>query len=1029
MKQFILTYILVLIFSIKMSAQFVEVKKSLTIDDGLSQNSVYAIHQDNKGFIWFGTKNGLNRFDGYEFKIFKNDINDKSSLSGNFVKAIIEDENDCLWIGTGRGLSKYNLATGQFEQDQLPEGLKQTLKDKHCTSLAIDRKKTLWIGTRAGVYSLSLLTNEFTDYSLSSHPIAALSNKYIYRIFEDSAGRYWFGTFHNGLFYFDATKGKLTSFKPEGTFRGYISGICEISPGKILVGTFQGGINIFDVQQNTITWLDLEKHNYDGFITQVLPYRAGEYLIVTNRSIFIFKSSDHSFRKIWSSISKGSPSSICLDRSGVLWIGTSGHGIFRLKLKYKNFKTVTKATPNHPGLSFASVRSFFLDENKELWVAGHGGLNKMDYTSNDNLHWENIEMYKRYNIYACVQDPVNKEKYWLGFDGGGLHRFDRISSEDDYFFNGVGYFKSFEKVSEVYKILISSTKELYFGTDKSLIHYDPQTEKFSEYLHNPAASNTIVNRKYKAIYEDNKGRIWIGSDRDGFSILDPTAGSFQNFRTDDCPYSLSANRVNSFCETKDGVMWIGTENGLNKFIPKEKQFQVYTSKDGLADDYIYGVLDDDEGNLWLSTNKGITRFNPESELITNFDVSYGLQSNEFNTVSYYKSPSGEMFFGGINGFTAFFPEEIQYNEFEPEVILTKFKKNNREFITEKSISYGDLLELTYKDHFFSFEFASTDFTNPERNKFRYSLSGFDDRWIYTDAFNRNANFTNIDPGTYELKIAASNSDGIWSENVRKITICIHPAFWDTFWFKSLSLISLLTIIILLYGSRIKRLKVEREIQRELSGKLINSQEKEREKISHSLHDELGQELLVVRNMLLSAKQKNTYQKQLDDSISMLSKSIENISNISHLLHPSELKHLGLTLALESMIDLVQSASDIKIKSHLLGLDEFFNKDQRINVFRIVQESLNNIIKHSTATEASVNSTIEGKRLTIMIADNGKGFNTEKPHFFGTNRPHLGLAGMKERVNMLKGKVKIDSAPGKGTRIILNFQITDNEKEA
>ncbi len=1022
MKILPLTSLLLLMFSIQIHAQFLAAKKPLTIDDGLSQNSIYAICQDSKGFIWFGTKDGLNRYDGYEFKIFKNDIRNKSSLSGNFVKAIIEDENQNLWIGTGSGLSKYNLRTGSFEQNQLPKILKQTLENKHCVALAIDRNNLLWIGTRKGIYSLSLLDYEFIDYSSINHPLANLSTKYIYRITADSEGRIWFGTFSNGLFYYTPSGKKLNALENQLNSPGCVSTILEVAAGKILSGTFKGGINIFYTKDNKNKWLDPEEYNYSAYVTRIIPYRGSEYIVACQDGIYLFDYADCIFQKILDKTSAGIPNFIILDSSGNLWLGTDGNGIFKLNPRYKNFKTVKKTTPLRSGLSYASVRTFFEDNKNRLWVGGHGGLNKLDPSLESRHDWEDINTFKRMSIYAFAQDPVNSNKYWVGTEGGGLYKYDYLTETKKRYFGGNEAYINFKKVNETYKILVTSANELYFATDVSLIFYSPSTEKFTEYIHHSDDTTSIVNRKYKALCEDGQGRIWIGSDRDGISILDKTSGEFQNFRADGSDFSLSANRINSFCKSTDGTMWIGTENGLNKFIPAENRFQVYSLNDGLVNDYIYGILEDDAGNLWLSTNKGISKFNPVSGEFTNFDASYGLQSNEFNTVAYYKSPKGEMFFGGIRGFTSFFPEEILLSDFEPQVIITKFKKHNSEFKLKESVTYTDELELTYEDHFISFEFVSTDFTNPERTRYRFKLSEFHDRWIYTDAANRSASYTNLDPGRYNLIINASNSDGIWSNHERRIEFIVKPAYWDTFWFKSLSLILILSILILLFLSRIKRLNAEKQVQSELSGKLIDSQEKERERISNALHDDLGQDLLVVSNKLRSAKQNNSYEIQVEESIRILSKSIQNISNISHLLHPAELELLGLTLALESMIELVCKSSVIKISSKLNSLDEYFSNEQRIYVFRIIQESLNNIIKHSNATEADVYSTIEKKYLTITVTDNGKGFNIEKDGSIDADRPHLGLAGIKERASMLKGRIKIDSAPGKGTAVILIFPI-------
>lgn len=989
--------------------------RSLNIKDGLSQNFIFTLLQDSKGYIWIGTQDGLNRFDGYNFKIFKNDVRNINSLTGNVVKSLYEYKN-VLWIGTGNGVSRYNLETGMFENNKLPVEMVNSLRNIHVTSL-LCLNDTLWIGTRSGIYQLNLITNKFYKAD-ELYGALQLTGRYISQLFKDSRSNIWIGTNDDGCYVFNHKNDELRKLEINEYGNTSIFSFAETDDGKILIGTSTKGIFIYGDDRQGLIHLNPAELNYHPYVYQVIKLNGSEFILTTSEGVYKYFSNQKKFTKIWEKNDRGIPRTILADRSGLLWIGTEGRGIFQQAVYPKKFNTYNTTTK--PALTFSSVRCFLIDNKNRFWIGGHTSVNTADYKEGVISNIEKINALDRLNVYSILQDPVKEDLFWIGTEGSGLLLYNvkkgSVSKPFDKYFEE----KILTTFHEVYSVIKSRNGKIYFGTDKSLVVYDPNDKSIKEFLHNNNDAATIVDRKYKSLFEDIDGNIWIGSDRDGFSILHTRTGRITSFHADEKINSLSSNRINSFCQDKKGTMWIGTENGLNKFNRHSNTFKTYNNKNGFADDYIYGILADDKNNLWLSTNKGLIKFNSDTEEAVNFGVDCGLQSDEFNTCAYYKSPAGEFFFGGIEGYTSFRPDDIITNDFRPDVVISGFKKNNEEFSAGKNISYLQEVELTQADVFFSFEFFSTDYLRPQRTQYKYMLHGFNEDWIHADASARTASFTNIDPGSYILRITSTNSDGRWSDKEAVLKIIIHPAYYNTWWFRIISVVIVILVVFLIFRSRINLLKMEKEIQRDLTNQLINSHEEERRKISSELHDDLGQNLLVVKNKLLLCRRDNNYEEQVDSVIEILNTSIRDVSNISHLLHPSELESLGLSQAIESMVYRVESATNLKIENNLDSLDEYFSNEEKINIFRIIQEALNNVIKHAEASAVKLESIIEQKDLILKIKDNGKGFDNSNKNI-KPERPHLGIKGMTERAWMLNAEMKIISEINKGTTITIQLK--------
>jgi len=1009
--------LILLFFQISVSAQLYKKIDIITTDDGLSQNVINTIFQDSKGFIWFGTNDGLNRYDGYEFKIYKNDFFDENSLTDNIVTSILEDNSNNLWIGTGSGLSKLNLLKNKFEQETLPEKLINTLSDKFITSLEQDLNNDLWIGTRSGLYILSTKTNEFIDFTKSDLPISELASKNITSLKKDPDGKIWVGIYGEQIYSFDPINDKLQKivFSPDKNLY-YVTSILNVSSEQMLVGTDISDFHLINLSGNSAEPFSTKLDYHNEYLSNLNSLSSNSFFFISYETVCILDLDSREITKLFNIKFESGLISHLIDKSGVLWAGTNGAGIYKILLESTNFSTVKKKNKIFPGLSFNSVRTMFVDNKNKLWVGGHHTIDTCSYQPGNFQNWGEIKEFNNLNVYSIIQDPVDDNIYWIGTELNGLIKYNTSKPRSIIYMKDEKKFLKY--FNEVYKLLISSSKIIYIGTNKGLIIYKPFNGEFISFIDSTENQEISVLSSIKALYEDSNGLIWIGSSDEGVAVLDPKSNNIQKYKANSIEYPFCGNRINTFCEGANGVMWIGTENALNKYEPAKDSVSIYSLNESLLNNYIYGILADKNGNLWFSTNGGLYKFNTVTEEFTNFDIGHGLQSNEFNTVAFYKSNEGEMFFGGVKGFSSFFPENIKLSSYQPEVVFTKFRKSNKEFDLHKSITYLDTLELNYNDYFFSFDFASTDFANPEKIQFRYMLEGFHDEWIYTDKLNNNVGFTNIDPGEYNLRVAATNRDGILSPKETSLTIIIEPAFWETIWFKATSLFLIVFLIYLIINSRFRKLKQEKAKQLKLHERIISIQEEERKNISSELHDDLGQNLLVVKNKLLIAERDAKFE-QIYESMDILDDTIQDISNISHSLHPTELDELGLSRAIEAMASRLSLSAEIVINVNLDSIDQFFIKEENINLFRIFQEALNNVIKHSQATKVDLNEIRTNNKLKVVIQDNGIGFKVNEQQG-KDDRPRFGISGMKERVNILKGKFKIKSQSGKGTEIILEF---------
>jgi len=813
----------------------------ITIREGLSQSSVRCFLQDRKGFMWFATVDGLNKYDGYSFKVSKPDPSDANSLSSPFLRGIIEDRSGIIWISTnGGGLNKLDPLTERFTRYQNDPHDPTSLSYNYVWVVYEDRSGRLWIGTDGG--GLDKFDREkktFVHYRYDPNDPNSLSADRVLSITEDREGMLWIGTRGGGLNKFDPASQRFTRFQnnpddPGSLSNDYIWIVYTDPSGVLWVGTNSGGLNKFDRETQTFIHYRFDSTNpyslsHDG-VQAICQDRAGALWIGTvGGGVNKFDRSSGRFTRYQrdpnnpDSLSDNYIYSIYEDRSGVLWFGTEVGGVNKLDRNTEQFIHY-RQTPNDPNsLSDNNTWSIYQDRSGILWIGTRtGGLNKIDREKEEVRHYFNDpdepNSLSGIHIRAIYEAPTQPGILWIGADGGGLLEFDPNTGRCTRYRNSPGNPNSLSG-NRIYSIYEDRSGVLWVGTRVGgLNRFDRQKKQFVHYRHDPNDPGSISNDYVYSIRQDRWGVLWVGTFAGGLNKFNRENETFVHFQNDvDDPHSLSSNCILSLHEDHSGVLWVGTGGGgLDKFDRQNRRFIHYNMEKGLPNEVIYGILEDRQGNLWLSTNDGIARFNPVTEKFKNYTEKDGLQSDEFNGGAYFSSPrTGEMFFGGINGFNSFYPEGLKDNTHVPPIAITAFLKFNKEVKLDRPISEIKEIELSYRDYVFSFEFAALDFTVPQKNKYAYKMEGLDDEWIYTDAWRRFATYTTLSPGEYVFRVKGSNNDETWNEEGVSLRIIITPPFWQTWWFRIIAFLLIFLVFWGLYRKRMKNLFLRTRMETEL----------------------------------------------------------------------------------------------------------------------------------------------------------------------------------------------------------------------
>ena len=1003
--------------------------QTISVDDGLSQSSVFSVFQDKRGFLWLGTNDGLNRYDGYRFVVYKPDPENIHSITGNRIFVIFEDSKGTLWVGTEGGLNRYDRARDRFDSYIHNDNDPKSLINNQVHSICEDRAGRIWIGTRRGVSIYDRNRGTFENIVNIAGNNSSLSNNFVWDIFEDKASNIWVGTDRGLNKYNDKTKNfqrfYLTGDTTNRFYRNTVFSIYEDSYNNLWVGT-RGGLfkkapgeksfklitnapsNPHSLSHNNVYSI-LEDSNRNLWVGTlgggVSILSLSEYELNPDKGEYfeVYKND----AKSNGSISNNFVWSLFKDKSGIVWVGTD-IGLNKFDPFYKRFNLLREDPSNPNSLISNDVTSILVDRENLLWFGTRNGLSCYDQLNKSFInytvaHPREINLKENF-IKSLYED--NDKNIWIGTNGGGLICYNKQTHQSIVYLAEPG---KPGKLSDNKIMSICEDKQgiLWLGTLGGLNRFDKKTGQFSFYKTNIQNPNSISNDYALVVFEDRDGILWIGTN-DGLNKFEPAKQKFTRYQVlPGKKNGLSNSLIMSIAEDRNGILWVGTNGGLHAFDKKTEKFTRFADINAPVNNSIYGILQDKAGNLWLSTNKGLVKFNPQTKTVRSYTKADRLQSNQFNSGAAFLAKDGCMYFGGINGLNYFLPSQIQNNPVLPQVVITDFQIMNKHIaVSENSPLKNSITEtkeivLSYSDNVFSFEFAALHFAQPFENTYKYMLEGFDKEWQLSGT-RRFVTYTNLDPGEYYFHVKGANNDGLWSEPGTVLKVVIVPPFWHRWWFIVTMCLLISALIYLGFYLRMRQLLAIERI---------------RFNIAADLHDDIGTKLTEIS--MLSDMVYHFAPEQLKPEYENVNKigniarsMIDNLSDIIWLIKPEQDTLKVLFFKLKDSFEEILSMSNILLYFGDLDiLDSIkLTMEQRKNLLRIIKEALHNSIKHSQCHHIWLSAEMIGKELHINVKDDGKGFDT------GAKTERNGLVNMKKRAENIKGKLWIHSELNKGTTV-------------
>lgn len=1014
-------------------------------EHGLSQASVQALLQDKQGYLWVGTGDGLNKFDGYNFEIFKNNSEKITTISNSNILSLFEDHQNNIWVGTIAGLSRFNKNSNDFRSFKHNSSDNKSLSNDVVNSITQDKSSVMWIATNNGL-------NRFDGTSFTRF----LPQTKILDLLIDNFGYLWIGTDTKGLLKFNLATNEVsnsfTNLKSESI------NVVDTYGNELWVGT-KAGVDIIDIRNNQ---LKVKKELNALFINK-------------NITTFLFKDDDlwvgtktngiirHDFITNETeliqandanpdSISHNQITSLIADNANNIWIGNYVYGLDKYALTKEQFNHKKQEHNKETTLSSNTVISFLEIPNGQLLLSTYNaGLNLLDIESGNFTHFKNNpdvpKSISSNGIAKLLYDESNG--VWLGTINAGLELFN-IQNQTFTHFNHQKNNTNSLSYPAVLDIYQEDVNTLWIGTwGGGLNRFSIKENLFEHFKHDPQNENSLSDNNVWAIHQDKAGILWIGTQNGGLNKFNPQENQFTHFKLDESnANSISNNFVAYIHEDKNGLLWIGTFSGLNKFDPKTETFTVFKEKDGLPNDVIYTILEDNQGFLWLSTNNGLSKFDPTNETFKNYDESDGVQSKEFASFSAFKSESGELYFGGTNGYNHFYPENIKDDTTLPNVVLTDFRIHNEHvsltqdktdkdnFTIDSVINELDELVLTYNEKLISFEFSALHFSEPLNNQYAYMLQGFDDDWIYTDAKNRRATYTNLPSGNYTLKVKASNGDGYWNEQGKSLKVSVLPPLWQTWWAYTFYVLVFIAIIgFILYRQNYQRLK-----EHAINVRLTRADKLKDEFLantSHELRTPLNGIIGLAESLIDGVA--GQLPENANKNLAMVVASGKRLSHlVNDILDFSKMKNQTLKLntsgvELHSLTDVVLTVSTpligdkpITLKNNVVNTLPLVNADEN-RVEQILYNLIGNAIKFTEQGEVIVDAVQSGNSIKISVSDTGIGiasnklsviFNSFEQLQGNSTRQQsgtgLGLAVTKQLVELHGGTISVTSTESEGS---------------
>ncbi|HUW07402.1 MAG TPA: two-component regulator propeller domain-containing protein [Williamwhitmania sp.] len=798
-----------------------------TIDNGLSQSSVQCLFIDSKGFLWVGTQDGLNRYDGYSFKIYRNQPTDDRSIASNFIYSIREDTFGTLWIGTQAGLSSFSPVTDKFTNYRYTDGGSQSLASSIVYYVYVDHQNNVWAKTLETLDCLNPKTGKFLHYRHYNDPFNYSVGTNDFCILEDSKMNLWVGT-KDGLNLFDRAR---RIFKRYYTKRGdkhsisndRIKYIFEDSKGRLWVGT-QFGLNLYNPESDNFKRFfpgNADPKSGNNVVNLIAETSKGELWLATDDGVGVFNPIQYTFNLYNKLVSSNQSflsntiTSIVEDCSQNLWIGTL-QGLVKIDNREPKFHKYSYNSKDEPLFGNNLVASIYDNGYGSLWVGTWGsGLYKLNRSTMAIEHFGAMRSGGIPNNFVHAICKTSWGDLLIGTRDGVAVYNESLHQMEDFF----SYYhlpsKSVFKGNRVYQINEDSMGNLWFATSFGLYRFNGQ--RVDRVDKQGRESLLFTSSDIRALASDRDGNLWVGTSN-GLNRYSTTDGKVIRFLRP-TPFKgdgIINNEIVSLYLDSRGLLWVGTISGLSEFNTSSGVFKQYTERDGLPNGLVYAIEEDGWGNIWLSTNRGIAKIDPESGKVFKFDILDGLQSYEFNVGACYKNKRGELFFGGINGLNYFFPDSIKISDVAPRMAFTACHIYTHKGVEEVPVQNFGTVNIPKGCNFFTVEFASLDFSKTSKNTYRYILDGFDNQWVDLGTEN-SVSFTNLQQGHYTLKVLAANNDGVWNMTGISLNVVIKTEFWGSAlarWLYAILAI-FVTILFILYRTRglkeTRRLLKEREL--------------------------------------------------------------------------------------------------------------------------------------------------------------------------------------------------------------------------
>ncbi|HEY4788664.1 MAG TPA: two-component regulator propeller domain-containing protein, partial [Bacteroidales bacterium] len=782
-----------------------------TLENGLSNNIIHCIYQDKEGWMWIGTSQGLNRFDGYKFTVFKNKPNDPQSLSGALVRTIFEDRNGNLWIGIENGgLNKFNRDKENFTRYATRDNF-ASLFGNWVNTITQDKAGNLWIGTEKGLVEMDPSTGKVLAYYNQGQGINSLSNNNVRFLHFDKKGHLWVGTME-GLDLFDPESRKFQHvlLPYYSKVNDEIIKIFEDTDESLWVGTYNCGVFILNPLTMGVKHLDLDPGNERSLtVRDINKDNQGIYWIGTRGGLYLYSKEQRTFSRLQHDVRE--PGTLChssvldifKDKKGDFWVGTRG-GVSFLTREKQVFRNYYALPDDNRYLNDNELYAFWIDKAGDVWIGTERGgvniLNRKTGTFRYMLHNPvNPNSISKNCIKAFLDDKVGN--LWIGTFMGGIDVLN-LKSGNITHYTHVSDKPSSLLDNRIWSLFRDKKGNIWVGTFKGLDRFDPVEKKFIHYNQESGKQSVYW------INEDNANNLWLGGEEE-LVVYNEITGITIKYK----------EHSRSFCQDSKGRIWLATlDKGLALYDKVKRTFKFYDESCGLANNQALSLQEDNLGNLWISTGNGLSKFNPEKGTIRNFGKEDGLQNNQFSYGASYKSSTGELLFGGIAGFNIFNPQNVKDNDFIPPIVFTDFRIFNRTVaigkgkkdILTSSISETKEIKLPYDQNVFTIEFAALNYANSNKNQYKYILKGFEKNWNEAGT-QHSATYTNLNPGDYVLKVKASNSDNVWNEQGVELHISVLPPFWKTWWFKILTLLFIFSIIFLLIVFLTNRTRLRHEL--------------------------------------------------------------------------------------------------------------------------------------------------------------------------------------------------------------------------